>query len=78
MKSSKFVTETISHHISLTRNDLLLILKGEKKLDIPNSADIFIRVPGGGDWSNTDLVLDNVNTGLEIRWEAVSTKRVDL
>jgi hypothetical protein len=31
----------------------------------------FIRVPGGGDWSNTDLDLDNQDTPLIVTFETV-------
>lgn len=29
-----------------------------KAFKLPYDADLTVRVPGGGDWSNTDLVLD--------------------
>lgn len=34
--------------------------------EIPDNAEVFVRVPGGGDWSNTDLNLDD--TRLVVRW----------
>jgi hypothetical protein len=29
-----------------------------RQFDLPKETRIWVRVPGGGDWSNTDLVLD--------------------
>jgi len=38
--------------------------------NIPPGADITVRIPGGGDYSNMDLELDNQNVVLDIRWKA--------
>lgn len=44
-----------------------LIQEGREPL--PIGATVSVRVPGGGDWSNTDLELDERDRPLEIRWE---------
>lgn len=44
-----------------------LIQEGREPL--PVGATVSVRVPGGGDWSNTDLELDERDRPLEIRWE---------
>lgn len=45
-------------------------LEREQLPDIPLNATISVRVPGGGDWSSTDLELDERDVMLDIRWEA--------
>lgn len=37
-------------------------------IDIPENADVFIMVPGGGDWSNMRLDVDNDNP-VTITWK---------
>jgi hypothetical protein len=34
--------------------------------NVPSNASITVRVPGGGDWSNTDLDLQE--TQIDVRW----------
>lgn len=41
--------------ISLTADDL------KDKLGLPSNSEVFIHVPGGGDWSNTRLDIDSDN-----------------
>ena len=40
-------------------------------LGIPHNARVKVSVPGGGDWSHTDLDLDHGHT-LDISWEVVT------
>ena len=40
----------------------------EQDLDIPESAEVRVRVPGGGDWSNTDLEIDS-DCPLTVSWK---------
>lgn len=49
---------TKTTYIDLTREQVAdaLRLAG---FNLPDNADIFVRVPGGGDWSNTDLMIDD-------------------
>lgn len=43
--------------------------EGRSDEHIPIDATLSVHVPGGGDWSNTDLELDERDRPLEIRWE---------
>lgn len=38
-----------------------------KAFDLPEDAELFVRVPGGADWSSCDLTL-GVETELEVRY----------
>lgn len=40
-----------------------------RKFNIPAGADVFIKVPSGGDWSNTNLDLSEVM--IQVEWEEV-------
>jgi hypothetical protein len=44
-------------------------------LGLPANTEIFVKVPGGGDWSNTDLDIDNRDRPLIARF--VETAEVD-
>lgn len=59
--------------MQLSPSQLLLainrFLESENIETIPESATVSVRVPGGGDYSNTDLELDEGEIGLDIRWE---------
>ena len=48
-------TTTREHRLELTHEDLVLLLK--PNFQVPSCAEIYIRVPGGGDWSNQDLIV---------------------
>lgn len=53
--------------IELTRDDILRLLRADG-YKIPNDADVEFRVPGGGDWSNMDVGIDEENP-VSIRWK---------
>ena len=63
MKINKQETRSVKKTITLDRDDILEFLRD--KYVFPdeelNSLNIYIRVPGGGDWSNTNLDIDNLN-----------------
>lgn len=42
-----------------TQNYVITAEEIRKALDLPKDAKIFVQVPGGGDWSNTDLEIDS-------------------
>jgi hypothetical protein len=48
--------------VNLTKSDVLDLVSGRGiDLDIPNGATdvrVFVKVPGGGDWSNSELEID--------------------
>lgn len=54
--------------IQLTREDIITAVKQEMKasgnsqmLNIPDSAEVEFYVPGGADWSNTSIEIDDEN-----------------
>lgn len=65
MKIETDSTTIMRQHLTIRRSDLLELL-AEAGLKIPTFADITIRVPGGGDWSNMDLDLDD--TVINVDW----------
>ncbi len=63
--------ETIrrTYKLRLSREQILDALR--EKYDIPDNAGMFVHVPGGGDWSNTDLDIEQ-QTPLVVQWETPS------
>lgn len=58
-------TTTIRHEITLDRDALLKLLR--EQLHIPENADVYFQVPGGGDWSNTSVDVDDENP-IHVKW----------
>ena len=56
-KARTVVTTTTDVRIDLDHEALLGVLK--TAFDIPENAKLHVRVPGGGDWSNTDLTISD-------------------
>lgn len=73
IKTNKKVKTTETTHITLDRQDIIELLEKEG-IDIPIGADIFITVPGGGDYSNQKLGVD-FDTPLEIKFTCESTEQ---
>lgn len=48
-----------------------IITVGEikKKFGIPDDAEVYVRVPGGADWSN--MKLDLLEAPIQVQWERV-------
>lgn len=64
----KVDTVTVSKaSIELTGEQLLRILK-DIGYTIPDYATVTVHVPGGGDWSNTDLDIEE-QTPIKIAWK---------
>lgn len=47
--------QEVEHRLS--RDDIITLLRNAG-YTIPDGTTIFVRVPGGGDWSNTDLDIE--------------------
>lgn len=60
----KELSETRKFEGTITIEDL------RKAFKIPDCASVTVRVPGGGDWSNTDLDIDR-DTSITVTWEEV-------
>lgn len=57
---------TIRHKVSVSGDDIIDLLRKDG-FDIKLGASVTIHVPGGGDWSNTDLDVSLENK-VEVRW----------
>lgn len=55
MKQKKTVHRVVEtkYHVTYTIEEI------REALHLPSNAVIFVDVPGGGDWSNTELLLDD-------------------
>jgi hypothetical protein len=52
--------------IRLGREEVINILRREG-VTVPTSVEIYFPVPGGADWSNTNIDIDS-NTPIVVRW----------
>jgi hypothetical protein len=57
--------------LDLSREMLLKVLRESGYAGLPDDAQVFVEVPGGGDWSNTDLSIEQ-RTPIRVRWIEVS------
>lgn len=64
MQQTRSSVTKLTREIKLSRQDLIALLHHE---DIPINADIFITVPGGGDWSGMDVDISE-KTPVIVRW----------
>lgn len=58
---------TYKYQMSLTSVDIVTMLR-ERGLDVPYGADIFVMLPGGGDYSNGPLMID-MRTTVRLEWK---------
>lgn len=65
------VTRVEKHKVELSRSEMFELLT-KAGYEIPNSAEIFICIPGGGDWSNTSLDIDDDHP-VTITWQKEDT-----
>lgn len=65
-KKTTVVETTIKHRLELTSVEIIEALRKDD-YNIPMHADVFVTVPGGGDWSNTDL--DLIDQPLVLTWQ---------
>lgn len=68
---SSTVVHTTKGSIELNAADVVELLRA--RADIPAAATmrVYFAVPGGGDWSNTDIDVDDRNP-LRLDWELVT------
>lgn len=77
LKRSVTTTQRVTARI--TGKDLVdlinreLVANGTPETDIiPKDAEVFVRVPGGADWSNEDLDIDN--HPIQVQWTRTTTE----
>lgn len=66
MKTNRTVTKrvTTSHRVELNREDIIKAVG----VEVPDYAEIYVSVPGGGNWSNTSLEIDD-KTPVVVSWD---------
>ena len=69
LKTKQVISTTTG--VSLSADDMrgLLRLAG---VEVPDNAEVAFRIPGGGDWSNTTLDVDDGE--LFVSWEVTEVK----
>ena len=70
-KKTTVVETTTKHRLELTSVEIIEALRKDDYC-IPKDADVFVTVPGGGDWSNTNLDLEDVP--LVLTWSERKTE----
>lgn len=68
-ETSEVTTKRI---LKMDRGDLIQTLINIG-YDVPRNAEVFIHVPGGGDWSNMNLDVDS-DSPLTITWTETTTQ----
>lgn len=66
LESSVPLIQKRSNRLALNSEDIIRMLR--TRFTIPDNAKVFIHVPGGGDYSNMDLDVDE-ETPLQVSWE---------
>lgn len=70
-------TVTKTHRAVISGDDLIAILRLHSPTsEIPASAEVFVMVPGGGDWSNMKLDLKQ-DASIELVWVESRKKELD-
>ena len=69
-------TTTKQVHIELSGEELKQVLVAAKIVPEDAYLTVYVRVPGGGDWSNTDLDVDK-SSPLTIRYETRASYEVE-
>lgn len=69
---TKTITTRTVNQVKIGRAELLCALAHAGYTDIPADARVEFDVPGGGDWSNTSIDIDDQNP-LVITWEETSS-----
>lgn len=64
----KTTTTTIQVHTASLNHESVIEYLRSKGCDVPDNADVLVRVPGGGDWSNMDLEIGR-DTPIFVTWK---------
>lgn len=70
--TSAKVTITKEHHGEITAAGIIDLLRAAGH-QVPDNALFYFSVPGGGDWSNTDIEIDTRHP-VRFRWSTVETQ----
>lgn len=69
---TKIIRTQTTKRIELSESDLRELVRAHSG-EVPASAAIFVEVPGGGDWSNTQL--DISESPIIITWSEVTEEQ---
>lgn len=68
IKKVQSILET--NRVTITASEI------RKAFRLPDNAEVFVRVPGGADWSNVDLEITEQDCLLEAKWEIKTIKEL--
>jgi hypothetical protein len=71
MKVTQKTTTTKTHRVEIGRHALAKALR-LSGINVPDRAGVYVIVPGGGDWSNMQLDVDD-KTPIVVSWTESST-----
>jgi hypothetical protein len=75
IKITTTTQRTERFRIELTGNDITKMLRNHPRFsDIPDRATISFHIPGGGDWSNTSIKIDDENP-IYIEWQTETVEQ---
>lgn len=70
MERTKTVTTESTHTVRISRADLIKFVKGHYAIDLPDSTEVFVHVPGYTDCLNTNLDIDiDGDEEVVVRWK---------
>lgn len=72
-KKETLVVTTQKHRLEMNRIDIRHALTSAG-YEIPHDASIYVHVPGGGDWSNSDLHIDKA-CPVVVTWETTREEK---
>jgi hypothetical protein len=72
--TTKVVTTTVKKTVTLDRKAIQRLL-AQVMSGVPVDANIYIDIPGGGDWSNTSLDISSDNP-VTIEWTETTTEHL--
>lgn len=67
MKSNAYISIVKHCTALLSQKDLIEFVQSKCGRQIPYHAEVVVHVPSGGDWSGTDLPIEE-DTPVEVRW----------
>jgi hypothetical protein len=73
VKMAATVTTARKFRVTLTAEHLLAMLASQGQ-QIPDAATVSFHVPGGGDWSNTSIKIDEENP-IYIEWKTETVEQ---
>lgn len=73
MDINTFQTIKTTKTVTITKDDCIKMIRKFYSLPVPQTAEICVKIPGGGDWSNTTLDIDG-DSLIFIKWTEIEEK----